>query len=213
MTNIKVTSLFSRIICWFGRNSYGTIYSNIFRVRHSKSGGSFIYARQRYHRIRKLYAENYMIFDGHAKIPNIIKLDLPELINAALHLPSNGKLSVSRNNLVYLDTDDVYIHQLFPLLFSQRIIKPNYFGENSVGAHITVIYPEENKIIDNKDLNQEHSFIIKDVVTAEIDLKTYYVLLVESHSLLNLRRQYDLPDMLCFKNYSIGFHITMGVHL
>jgi len=34
--------------------------------------------------------------------------------------------------------------------------------------------------------------------------------LVESPSLLKLRRRYDLSDMLCFKGYSIGFHITIG---
>ena len=145
------------------------------------------------------------------KIPKIIKLDIKQLINAASYLPSNGKLAISDNNLVYLDIDDAYIHQLFPLLQIQQIKKPDYFGEKSAGAHITVVYPEENKIINSDDLNREHSFIVKDIVSAEIGLKTYYVISVESPSLLKLRRQYDLFDKLCFKGYSIGFHITIGV--
>jgi len=145
------------------------------------------------------------------KIPKIIKLNNHQLINAASHLPSNGKLAVSDNNLVYLDIDDAYIHQLFPLLQNLQIKKPNYFGKKSAGAHITVIYPEENKKINEDDLNQEHHFIVKEMVTAEIGLKTYYVILVDCPSLLKLRRRYGLSDKLCFKGYSIGFHITIGV--
>jgi len=154
-----------------------------------------------------------MVSDAHKKIPKMIKLDIQELINAASYLPSHGKLAISDNNLVYLDIDDAYIHQLFPLLQNQQIKKPDYFGEKSAGAHITVIYPEENKIINDDDLNWEHSFVVKDIVTAEIGLKTYYVILVDSPSLLKLRRRYGLSDMLSFKGYSIGFHITIGVVL
>ncbi|HEX4045091.1 MAG TPA: hypothetical protein VHZ76_05435 [Gammaproteobacteria bacterium] len=145
------------------------------------------------------------------KTPLIEKLNIPELLNTASYLPSNGKLAISDNNLIYLDIDDAYIHQLFPLLENQQIKKPDYFGGKSAGAHITVIYPEENKIINDDDFNREHNFIVKDIVTAMIGLKTYYVILVESPSLLKLRRRYDLSDKLCFKGYSIGFHITIGV--
>jgi hypothetical protein len=145
------------------------------------------------------------------KTPLIKKLNIPDLINAASHLALEGKLAISDNNLVYLDVDDAYINQLFPLLQNQQIKKPDYFGEKSAGAHITVVYPEENKKINKNDLGHKHDFIIKDIVTAELGLKTYYVLLVESPSLLQLRRRYTLPDMLCFKGYSIGFHITIGV--
>ncbi len=147
------------------------------------------------------------------KTPLIEKLHIPDLMNAASHLALDGKLTISDNNLVYLDVDDAYIHLLFPLLQNQQIKKPDYFGEKSAGAHITVIYPEENKKINKNDLGQRHSFVIKDIVTAQIGLKTYYVLLVESASLLQLRRQYALSDMLCFKGYSIGFHITIGVKI
>lgn len=167
----------------------------------------------------------------HKKIPNTVKLNLPELINTASHLPLRGILAISANNLVYLDIDDAYIHQLFPLLQKQPVLqnqqikKPDYFGETSAGAHITVIYPEEyqrknknqnkngkeNIKIHKKELNQTHHFVINEIVTAEIGLKTYYVLLIESPSLLQLRRKYNLPDQLCFKGYAIGLHITIGI--
>lgn len=147
------------------------------------------------------------------KTPLITKLNAPAIINAASHLKQAGRLAKSKNNLVYLDIDDAYIHQLFPLLQDHKIKVPDYFGEKSAGAHVTVIYPEENKIINDDDLNREHSFTVKDIITAEIGLKIYYVVLVDSPSLLNLRRRYNLSDMMSFKGYSIGFHITIGVML
>lgn len=145
------------------------------------------------------------------KTPLIKNLTMPKLMNAASHLSINGKIAITENNLVYLDVDDAYIHQLFPLLKNHHIKKPNYFGKKSAGAHITIIYPEENTKINKNDLNEKHDFIIKNIVSAEIGTKTYYALLVESPTLLQLRRKYGLPDILCFKGYSIGFHITIGV--
>jgi len=144
------------------------------------------------------------------KIPLILKLNAPTIIDAVSHLKQKGQLATSKNNLVYLDIDDAYIHKLFPLLRDHQIKMPDYFGDGSVGAHITVIYPEENKKVNAHDLHQEHRFFVKDIVTVEIALKTYYVLLIESPSLLRLRKKYNLPDLLSFKGYSIGFHITIG---
>jgi len=147
------------------------------------------------------------------KIPSIKKLNIPAITNAASRLKSRGNTKLSDNNLFYLNINDAYIHQLFPLLKDEEIKKPDYFGENLAGAHITIAYPEEGKKINKNDLAQEYNFLIKDVVTAEIGQKIYYVLLVESPSLLQLRKKYNLPDLLCFKGYSIGFHITIGVKI
>ena len=145
------------------------------------------------------------------KTPKITKVNIPDVIHMSSHLKCEGHLANSQNNLTYLDIDDAYIHKLFPLLQDQQIEIPDYFAEGSAGAHITVIYPEEHREVNEEDLNQEHHFLIQDLVAAEIGKKTYYVLLVESPSLLRLRKRYNLPDLLCFKGYSIGFHITIGV--
>lgn len=145
--------------------------------------------------------------------PNIVSLKLPKIINAAQHLSSKGNTQITENNLFCLSIDDTYIHQLFPLLKNERVKKPDYFGEQSVGAHITIIYPEENKNVNAHDLQQEHSFFVKDIVAVEIGQKIYYVLLIESPSLLRLRKEYNLPDLLSFKGYLIGFHITIGVKI
>jgi hypothetical protein len=136
---------------------------------------------------------------------------IPAIIHAASHLKCRGQLARSENNLTYLDIDDAYIHKLFPLLQNNQIKIPNYFGVKSSGAHISIIYPEENIQINGDDLNREHEFKVNGAFAAEIGLKKYYVLMVDAPSLLLLRRKYGLSDMLPFKGYSIDFHITIGV--
>jgi len=147
------------------------------------------------------------------KLPPIEKLHLPAILRVASRFPCKGKLDKSKNNLVYLNIDDAFIHELFPLLPGQEIKKPDYFAEGSVGAHISVVYPEEKKEITPLDLAQEHHFSINELITAKIGPKTYYALLIESPSLLQLRKRYGLPELLCFKGYSIGFHITIGTKI
>ncbi len=145
------------------------------------------------------------------KTPLIEQLNLPHLLDEVSHLQCHGRLAMTSNHFVYLDIDDAFIHRLFPFIKTPQIIKPDYFGEELVGAHITVFYPEENVKLNKKELGQEHHFTVQNIVAAGLGLKTYYVLLVESPTLLQLRKQYKVPDLLCFKGYSIGFHITIGV--
>jgi len=143
------------------------------------------------------------------------KLTIPDLLDAALVLPTAGSLAISLNNLVYLNVDDNYIHQLYPFLkiFHDEIEKPDYFGPDLIGAHISVIYPEENPIYNNNDddVGQVHHFQVTGLYTAKLGLKKYYVLGIEAPSLLLFRRQRGLCEKLHFKDHSIGFHITLGV--
>jgi len=138
-------------------------------------------------------------------------LDNPKLINRALELPSTGYLFTSSENLIYLDVDNEYIHQLFPLLKNKQVKKPNYFGGDLIGAHISTIYPEENIRIHKEDLGQKHEFKVKGIFTAKLHFKKYYVLIIESSTLLELRRKYGLSDMPFFNGYFVDFHITIAV--
>jgi len=140
------------------------------------------------------------------------KLDNPALIKLAAKLPTIGTLAITNQHLVYLDIVDDYIHQLFPLLENKNnlIVKPDYFNKYLIGAHISVIYPEENKLINPIELGKQHKFKIKNLITMEINSKVYYALRVESHSLLELRRKYKLPDKLNFRGIRVEFHITIG---
>lgn len=141
-----------------------------------------------------------------------IPLELPGLMEAVLHLPASGTLATSESRWTYLDVDDRYIHQLFPFFegLNTPINKPEYFGENLAGAHITVVYPEEHKFMRHEDLGQKHSFKVKGAFSADLGLKRYFVLGVEAESLLSLRNKYGLGNQLCFKNYLIDLHITIG---
>ena len=144
------------------------------------------------------------------KTPCITIFTNADIIQQASRLTSSGKIAVTNTNLVYLKIDDNYIHELYPLLTKTSIQKPNYFSPGAEGAHISVIYPEENRMITTQELNQQHHFTIKNIATAEINHKIYYVLLAEAPSLIELRRRYQLPDLLSFRGYAIGFHITFG---
>jgi hypothetical protein len=144
------------------------------------------------------------------KYPPITRLNIPPLMDATSRLSKVGRIAVSHNNLLYLDVDDAYIHELFPLLPYPKIKKPDYFRENGVGAHVSIVYPEEHWHHYEGDLGIECRFEAREAVIAEIDCKPYYVLLIDSPSLLVVRRKYGLSDNLNFKNHWIGFHITIA---
>lgn len=139
-------------------------------------------------------------------------LDLPQLIATARTLSPIGRLVTTADKWTYLDIDDAYIHQLFPLLEDhyQQLYKPEYFSNHLAGAHITVIYPEENKFIDNNDLGKQHQFSIIGSYSADLNLKRYYVLAIKSASLTALRKKYGLGHRLSFKNHLVKLHITIG---
>jgi len=140
----------------------------------------------------------------------ITPLDFPEILKTALDIQSSGYLEQSFHYF-YLKIDDDYIHRLFPLFQDKMITKPDYFNRYTMGAHITIVYPEENKLINEQELGKEHHFKIKEIFSTVIGLKRYYALLVEAPTLLQLRKKYGLSSQLLFKNHWIDFHITFGV--
>lgn len=144
------------------------------------------------------------------KIPMTTILNAPQILASAAKLNAVGQLGIINNTYLYLKIDDTFIHQLYPLIQISHVIKPEYFGVGGIGAHISVIYPEENKLINISELKQEHEFTIKHAATAQIREKLYYAVLVESTTLLAIRKKYNLPELLSFKGYDICFHITIG---
>lgn len=114
----------------------------------------------------------------------------------------------------YLKINDAYIHELYELLgneITRTAQKPDYFSlDKAIGAHITIIYPEENKLIHPDEIGKLHRFSVQSFCRAIVGIKEYYVLLVSSSSLAALRKKHDLPEKLCFKGISIDFHITLA---
>lgn len=145
------------------------------------------------------------------RILSITPLEIPEIISVTASLSHIGRIGLTDLGLTYLDIDDEYIHRTFQLIGDQQATKPDYFDDSLVGAHISVIYPEEGVNCHKRDLNQEHSFSVSGIFTAILGGKRYYALKVKAPTLIALRRGYGLPSKLYFKEHWVDLHITVGV--
>ncbi len=133
-----------------------------------------------------------------------------KVLNLAKTLHPKGTLH-QQGDYCYLKIDDHYIHEIYPLLSSYgNVKKPDYFNSpHGVGAHISVIYPEENVALFTD--NTVHGFSVIQLVKANYQRNTYYVLIVDAPSLEDVRKQYKLDPRPWFQNQRIVFHITVGV--
>lgn len=144
---------------------------------------------------------------------SITKLDTPpDLLAKLTKLPSQGILKINSNNLTYLSIADDYIHQSFPFILDPHTSKPDYFthNKNFIGAHISLIYPEEQKICAQQYLNLEYEFTIEGLFSAVLNGKKYYALKVVAPSLVAIRQALGLTDQPRYQNYLFDLHITIG---
>lgn len=74
-----------------------------------------------------------------------------------------------------------------------------------------ILVPEEQFTFDVADLGKYYYFKIKGLARTELQLKTYYMLLINSPHLFQLRNKYGLTNQLNFKNYWVDLHVTIGV--
>ncbi|STX40312.1 Uncharacterised protein [Legionella donaldsonii] len=117
-----------------------------------------------------------------------------------------------RDNFCYLKINDDYIHHTHPYLNEYGVIeKPAYFiPPDDVGAHISVIYPEEANV-PQRVVGQLHSFSICGLLKAQYGSREYFALAVSSPSLTTFRQNHHLAEKPIFKGQEIFFHITIGV--
>ena len=144
-------------------------------------------------------------------IPDVENIDSPPLLQQVAKLVKRGKLVLGKTGLVYLDVDDAFIHDLYPFLKNYPACKPEYFGEDSEGAHISVVYPEERTLIPDVEFGKEYEFHVLSVAVATLNERKYYVLWIKAPALVALRKKYGLAELLSFRGYVIGFHLTIGV--
>lgn len=157
---------------------------------------------------------------GTHPIPfNFKQLDNPKLLNyARVHLENKGVLKLGElMPYCYLKISDDFIYRLFPLLENRDLIIPDYFNnEGSVGAHISVIYPEEmpqempQKILINELGNTFH-FSVNGLYCVEIFDKKIIALIVECPDLQQLRLKYGFPIKLNYHGLKVPFHITIAI--
>ncbi|MCB1072466.1 MAG: hypothetical protein H7A41_03530 [Chlamydiales bacterium] len=128
------------------------------------------------------------------------------------HLPLSGTLKTSQH-FIYVDLEDDYIHQLIFFIEGEGFKKPPYFGSpDLVGAHITVVYPDEMQQYEIQEAQvptQQISFNLKECqVVHPLRLKEIdevYLIAIESPELDKIREDLGLPK----KKYD--FHITIGM--
>ncbi|KGP62387.1 hypothetical protein EP47_06355 [Legionella norrlandica] len=142
----------------------------------------------------------------------VTELSCKTALQKARNLRAEGILQ-QRDNYCYLKIDDDYIHFIHPILsVYDAIDKPDYFKPpDDVGAHISIIYPEENISLNRKHIGQRHRFSIDGLIKARFGLKEYFALSITSPSLVAFRQKYCLDPKPTFKGQQIVFHITVGV--
>ncbi len=136
-----------------------------------------------------------------------------EILKAVDGLSLKGWIE-QKSNYCYLKVDDGFVHQAYPHIeqFHTGIQKPDYFdASNDIGAHISVIYPEEHVALMPENIGQIHDFKLCKLIKAQFETSAYFVLSVVSPSLNRLRQMHRLSVHPVFKGYEIMFHITIGV--
>lgn len=128
------------------------------------------------------------------------------------NLPNFGTLK-NANGFVYLDIDNKYIHELIQFIEKSGFQKPPYFEDIDVlGAHITVIYPNEMKQYNIQQIDETGLTIFFQPVECKLvtppngkEMGEVYFLVVDSPQLDQIREKYGLP------NREDKFLITIGV--
>jgi hypothetical protein len=143
--------------------------------------------------------------------PTLQKLHLDKLMEHVDNLPKIGKIAYTQRRLLYLDVSDEYIYRLFPLIQDKNATIPDYFAGDGIGAHISVIYPEESQALYKEEIGKEYQFTITGAARTIINHKHYFLVTASSPGLLAIRHKYHLSDQLSLKGFLIDFHITIGV--
>ena len=138
----------------------------------------------------------------------ITPLKNAKLLATAKLLPQQGILRLSHEKLLYLDIDDRFINELHPLIGETEVEKPDYFSIG-MGAHISIIYPNEGKEIAFIE-NQAFKFQVENFFKAQTPHAIYFAISVFSSDLINIRRTHCLEDKLNFKGFGVPMHITIG---
>ena len=131
-------------------------------------------------------------------------------------VPLTGTLRQSKDGFVYLEVSNDIIHGLFSILKDEEAVKPPYFGEDGIGAHISVIATseiEKYKLDKIEEIGKEFEFKFDKIKSVDPHgwhgIEHVWFIEVKAPSLRNLRKKYGLPGS--YKNLGHKFHITFAV--
>lgn len=143
----------------------------------------------------------------------IHQLEMTSAIHQVIdNLPCEGNIKIAVNGFSYLDINDDFIHQIYPLLGYLEAMKPDYFTteNNYIGAHISIIYPEENTQLDANEANKRIEFEIVGLFCADLADTRYFAFKVNAPELIRIRQKYGLSDKMQLKGCMIESHITIA---
>ncbi len=130
-------------------------------------------------------------------------------------IPCVGILCQKPTGYLYLKVSEDFIDKLLPLIepgSTQRLVVSDR-PENDVGAHISIVYPDEiKKAVTVPDLGRTIDFTIQDLFfyTASVHRKSYMVLTVQSRALEALRIAVHLHKEHFYEGVQVPFHITIA---
>ena len=137
-----------------------------------------------------------------------------EVINDLRQNFSLSGILKADEGFVYVDIEDGFIYRFIDQSSKEGFDLPPYFGPGLVGAHITVIYPDELQQYGLKDfegLGERIPFELKEcqIVFPKSweGVEQVFLVTVEAPILDEFREKYGLPK----RKYD--YHITLGVKL
>jgi len=147
-----------------------------------------------------------------SKINSREVISCPEFLeDVRCNFPLSGILKQEPDGFTYVDLDDRYIHELIEQLPRKGFVEPDYFGPGLIGAHITVIMPEEWTSVQKvEECGREVPFYLKEceiVHPEREDIDEIFLITLEAPYLTALREKYGLPQS------QFDFHITLGTKL
>jgi len=130
--------------------------------------------------------------------------------------PMKGELKQDDEGFVYIDINNDFIDGMYPLIDEDGAEKPPYFDKDGVGAHVSVISPDEldeDNELKIEELGDDINFKIKEVYSTNPagwdEMSKVWFVSIDAPDLKKIRKKYDLPET--YKDKGHDFHITIGV--
>lgn len=143
--------------------------------------------------------------------PFILSPFTPQIPDSAIaEYPSWGILRENTDGFIYVDVDDNYIHELIHFIEGEGYQEPPYFGGSElVGAHISVVYANEERMGSLAEEGQIIHFTPRECRVVHPPhwngVEDVYLIEVDAPELDLIRAKYGLPKV------EFGYHITIGI--
>lgn len=131
------------------------------------------------------------------------------------NLPAWGIIKTRKDGYVYAELPNYYIYDPYTLLSQSYAQLPNYFDdENSIGAHISLILPEENSK-KSLTLPEKIQFDVVDLLCTcphnLLEVKYLWYLTVKCQEIEEIRKKHNLSPKILDQDFHITFAIEKKI--